>query len=81
MSAEREESAAADKALLGSERDFFESHADELQLIFALMKSESEGLNEAESTELSLMTSEKIELTRRYHEEWGSIHPESKNRG
>jgi plasmid replication initiation protein len=81
LSAEREESDAADKALLGSERDFFESHADELQLIFALMKSESEGLNAAERTDFSLMTSAKIELTKRYHEEWGSIHPESKNRG
>lgn len=65
---------AADSALLMGEREFFMIHAEELRLIFGILKSEAAGLNAAERTDFSLMTSAKIELTRRHQAEWSAIH-------
>jgi plasmid replication initiation protein len=69
--------AAAEKAVLRDEGEFFARYSVELQGIFDAMKARVSGLNAVERTDFSLMTRAKGELTRRHEDEWRELHPTS----
>jgi plasmid replication initiation protein len=69
--------AAAEKAVLRDEGEFFARYSVELQGIFDAMKARVSGLNAVERTDFSLMTRAKGELTRRHEDEWRELHPSS----
>lgn len=58
---------------IDAENEFFQRHEAELNEIFSNLSQHTDGLNLIERSAFSLMTKAKVELTKRYPEEWELI--------
>ena len=69
----RKLSEASEKKAIDAENVFFKKHEVELNEIFEDLSSHTDGMNVIERSAFSLMTKAKVELTKRYSEEWDSV--------